>query len=82
MALPFAFALIYPLVFIVICAILARMFGWANADFSKLTYLIPRFTLVGLALNILKMFGEEYGWRGMLLPELRRTRGPCRRSST
>ncbi|HEX4046969.1 MAG TPA: CPBP family intramembrane glutamic endopeptidase, partial [Elusimicrobiota bacterium] len=71
-----AFALLYPLAFIAVCAVLAGIFGWAHADYSKLKYLVPRFTLVGFALNVLKMFGEEYGWRGTLLPELRRTRGP------
>lgn len=65
------FSICYPLLFIVFCALVAGMTGVADfisptGDHLKSAIVIA----VTLLVNMASVLGEEYGWRGYLLPEL------------
>lgn len=70
------FAIIYPMIIICICAIVAALIfgdpvnkGFLSTllDFNILSkYVVSAF----FSLNIIFALGEEYGWRAFLLPEL------------
>lgn len=74
-ALIYLFSLLYPLVFIGVCGLTAWITQLARFHSERLSSLTdlpgPGEILIGLIL----IFGEEYGWRGYLLPELARQRG-------
>lgn len=66
-----AFAVIYPLGFTTAVALLATIAGSAKLNTNNL----PIFSdivvsLIGIILAMIISFGEEYGWRGFLLPAL------------
>jgi uncharacterized protein len=67
-----AFAVLYPLIVIATCAFAAFVLGLATLDTSKLNALTPHLTVFA----VFVVMGEEYGWRGYLLPTLRDWVGP------
>lgn len=70
------FAIVFPVVIIILCAITGAIIYKVplNNDFFKLLlniqlykYILPKSFI---SMSIIFSFGEEYGWRGYLLPEL------------
>jgi CAAX protease family protein len=72
------FAFVFPVLVIVACAFLAEAFGVASYQPGNLQKLlaIKNTPVAMILLGILATFGEEYGWRGYLLPELCKTMRP------
>ena len=70
------FAVLYPLLFIGILAVIVYLTGLATFNTGKLSdvFVIPASFLM-LAVSILLVFGEEYGWRGFLLANLAEVKG-------
>ncbi|ETI68349.1 CPBP family intramembrane glutamic endopeptidase [Neobacillus vireti] len=65
------FGILYPLVFILLCAVLARILGIGTWNADKFPDGKMLATLViTILLNLFTVLGEEYGWRGYLLPQL------------
>lgn len=68
------FAIFYPILFLVFCALIAQITGMArlNLNNEKMS-LIKSIIIIAITLIINVMtgtLGEEYGWRGYLLPRL------------
>jgi membrane protease YdiL (CAAX protease family) len=72
----YLFSALYPVLFIATCAFLAVVFSLASPNWEKGKTLLPSFTLANTLIGILLILGEEYAWRGYLLPELSRIKGP------
>lgn len=70
------FAIVFPAVIIILCAITGAIIYKVplNNDFFKLLFNIQLYKYIlpksFISMNIIFSFGEEYGWRGYLLPEL------------
>ncbi|MDI6726784.1 MAG: CPBP family intramembrane metalloprotease, partial [Smithellaceae bacterium] len=68
------FALIYPFVWFSLAAILALITGAGKINYDFVPSLVSRPFITNLLLTFLmllpSMLGEEYGWRGYLLPAL------------
>lgn len=63
------FGILYPLGFILVCAILAQVSGIGAFNSDKLPDVKMIITLViTILVNLFTVLGEEYGWRGYLLP--------------
>lgn len=68
------FAVFYPLCFIVIVAISVFLLDFAEFNKNELSRLrLPSVEI--LILGTLLVFGEEYGWRGLLLKQLTEAKG-------
>lgn len=67
------FGTLYPICFIIFCAFIAYIIGIGKLNSSG-NFVIKPLT-IGTLLGAL---GEEYGWRGYLLPELTKTKGKLR----
>jgi uncharacterized protein len=72
---PYFFSIVYPLGFIAVCALVAMALSLATPNAKKFHTLLPHFTLMNASIGILLILGEEYAWRGYLLPELARLKG-------
>ncbi len=70
------FSFIYPIIFILVCGLLAISFGFAEVDFELLSNGLKFQSLIGFFTAILFLIGEEYAWRGYLLPRLSSFWGP------
>ena len=70
------FALIYPLVIIALCGILALVTGLGkkNTDIMSLLIKVLSYIVASVPFMIVTL-GEEYGWRGYYLPELSKKYG-------
>lgn len=64
------FAFLYPILFIGSIAVIISLSGIGSLNTDKLSSLKDIPTIETIILGALLMFGEEYGWRGFLLPEL------------
>ena len=73
------FSIGYPLIFVVTCGIIALItgLGYFNSGNSTLTYIIIS-SIIVILVNLIFVFGEEYGWRGYLLPKLTIATGKTR----
>lgn len=82
----FLFALIFPIVIVSLCAFLA-MFIFNKricVDCIKLMYntsILRAILLSFVSFSVIGSFGEEFGWRGYLLPELNKDFGKVKSST-
>lgn len=72
------FVVIYPLVIIFSCALIAQLLGWAEVSWQDLPSKLQRQTLIQFIWAIGFVGGEEYAWRGYLLPEFSKRLGPVK----
>ncbi|RID82405.1 CPBP family intramembrane metalloprotease [Peribacillus asahii] len=64
------FGILYPFVFILLCAAITQILGIGTLNADKLPDSKMLFTiLITILLNLFTVLGEEYGWRGYLLPK-------------
>ncbi|WP_159081949.1 CPBP family intramembrane glutamic endopeptidase [Paenibacillus sp. CAA11] len=66
-----AFGILFPLLFIVLSAVIAGMSGMAQshaAQWFSVNHVVAM--IVTIFVNLFTVLGEEYGWRGYLLPKL------------
>jgi CAAX protease family protein len=70
------FSVGYPLLFVILCGLIALItgLGYFNPGNSTLTYILVS-SIILIFVNLIPVFGEEYGWRGYLLPKLTKLRG-------
>jgi membrane protease YdiL (CAAX protease family) len=70
------FGILYPIIFVILCAITAQMTGLGKLNVQGIQPLRVVITLaVTIIIGLFSAWGEEYGWRGYLLPELTRQLG-------
>lgn len=69
------FGILYPVIFIIVCAAIAEITGLGKLNSSKLYNINITVIINNILVGIFAAFGEEYGWRGYLLPELTKTKG-------
>jgi membrane protease YdiL (CAAX protease family) len=75
------FSFLYPVAVIIMIAVIVVLFGIGSFDAGKLHALTNFPTLSAFAFGIMLVFGEEYGWRGYLLPRLAKAFGEKRATS-
>jgi len=71
----YLFSVWYPLAFIGACGLISWLSQLARLDGERLGTLASLPGPIELTIGLVLLFGEEYGWRGYLLPELRRQHG-------
>lgn len=72
------FSLLFPTLFIIACVLSSILTGLGSLnpeEIFQVDYLKVFFGIEGLLFALVVSFGEEYGWRGFLLPELTKFKG-------
>mgnify|MGYP003465536398 CR=1 FL=1 len=69
------FSFLYPLLFIVLLAVIVLVTDMGTLNASKLKDLTKYPPLITFLVGFLLIFGEEYGWRGFLLKNLAEAKG-------
>lgn len=65
------FGIFYPIIFISVCSLIAQFTGIGHIIINeKITLKTIITIIVTVAIGLLSAWGEEYGWRGYLLPKL------------
>ncbi len=77
-----AFGILFPVAFIFLCSIISIAAGLGRFDDNKLPDLRGCITiLITIFTALIVGFGEEYGWRGYLLPSLTQKYGKIKAST-
>lgn len=70
------FGIQYPVLFVILCALIAQITGIGQLNSHKIFTIKDTATIpITIIVTIFGVLGEEYGWRGYLLPELTKIKG-------
>lgn len=70
------FGILYPILFVFLCALIAQITGIGQPDSQKIFTIEDTVTIIiTIVVTLSGVLGEEYGWRGYLLPELTKIKG-------
>jgi uncharacterized protein len=70
------FGILYPILFLLLCALIAQITGIGKLDSQKIVTIEGIMTfIITIVVTLFGVLGEEYGWRGYLLPELTKMKG-------
>ncbi len=70
------FGILYPLFFVIFCILIGIITGIGELNIQKIFTIKDTITtIISITATIFGVLGEEYGWRGYLLPELTKIKG-------
>ncbi len=69
------FSIFYPLLFLIVCGLIAVVIGIGELNSSSAAKLFKLHTLSNFIFALLVLFGEEFAWRGYLLPSFKKKWG-------
>lgn len=70
------FGILYPLFFVIFCILIGIITGIGELNLQKIFTIKDTITtIISITATIFGVLGEEYGWRGYLLPELTKIKG-------
>lgn len=70
------FGILYPLFFVIFCILIGILTGIGELNIQKMFTIKDTITtIISITATIFGVLGEEYGWRGYLLPELTKIKG-------
>lgn len=69
------FSILYPVIFLAICGIVAVILGIGDFNNTNISKVFKLHSLSQLIFAILVLFGEEFAWRGYLLPAFQKRWG-------